>query len=664
MPYSISQKRSNRKSRKVINIHQNEFPEAYVSTVDNSRRSQKSLSDMTNIELVQDNVGRPRPPLVRYGTQPPFPVVGRGKYRLNGVRGLLWVFNIDGSGVVFRQINGGDFIQIGGAYDITKWTMFCQSKGKVYIYNSVDKLSYIDMATWTIVTYTPLSTPAAPTGSVSSNLASGTKPYTYFARVSANNGVGESIASIFATVQVNDIRDNWSSEASIAKTVTWSWSPVVGATSYTLYTGDKNTLLYELITVTATTYTDNGALATNPYKLAPEGNSTSGFVPRWLYSDRKNSQLFGVDDSNKLYYSAPGTGDFSPYNGGGWVSIDDQGDTELNFVDGFRNGKGDPVITASSRGAASKGALSHVTFDNLTIGDQVIVYPNVYEANGQTGTYAPRATLKSRDSLIYFTGQDVKTTGTSQNIVNILSTNSMGQAIEPDLADINLEALANACGVENKDRCYFCLPVNSMTNNQIWYIDRSRKDAWILRWPIAAKDIWLYEDSSGVTHFCVLRYDNKVLEFNRNNTQAHQDDGQSWRSRIAFDALVWDEDGITLGNIRNMYFKFLQPIGHIQVNATGLTRKGLRQVAGNDTFKTVITHTGIGQWDYSGNYQYGDDPGVVENFGQPVAILRIKPKGLLNQLAWEIVSETAGTDYIFSTANTRGWSSDDLIMKT
>lgn len=669
MPYTINQQRSKRKTRKNVDIIQNEFSKAYISTIDNSRRPQNSLSDMMNMELVQDNVVRPRPPLVRYGTQPALPVTGRGKYRYGGERGLLWMLNDGGTGKVYKQVDGGEFkliVDADNEYDIDNWTMFCQSKGKVYIFNGVDKLSYLNLADDTITKYVPLTTPAAPSATATANLTSGSTPYTYYYRVSANNAVGESIASATDSVAVNIDRSpaNWNAAAAIAKTVTITWSAVTNATSYTLYVGDDPLNCKELISLTALSYNDDGALATNPYKLAPEGNSTEGFVARWLYNDSKNSQIFGADNDNKLYYSAPGTGDFSPYDGGGYVTIDEDGDTELNFVDGFRDGKGDPVITTSSRGAAGKGLLCHVTFEDLTVGDQTITYPNVYPASGQVGTYAPRATIKVRDSLTYFTGQDVKSTGTSQNIVNILTTTSISQVIEPDLERINLQALKDAVGVEHKDRGYFALPVSSDTNNEIWYIDFSRKNAWVLRWPIAAKDLWLYEDNEGYTHFCAL-VDNVVLEFTRTGSQTHQDDGEAWQSRVSYSAIVWDKAGITLGQIRNMYGKLIQPKGTVTMAATGVTRRGVQTAAGDDTFTTTTTYTGWDQlagWDVA--LTWDADPGQINTYGKSVAVLHIKPKGLLNQLAWSVGADTAGSDYILSSVTSRGWSSDELIMKT
>lgn len=667
MPYQVSSQRSKRKARRVINVHQNKFPKGYISTIDNSRRPTDSLSDLTNMEIVQDNVFRPRPPLVRYGTQPAYPVTGRAMVRYNDQRSIYFMLNVSGVGKIYKQTDGGAFTLIGGTYNSTAWAGGVQSKGKLYIYNGVDNLSYVNLSSGTINTYTALTTPSTP--AVAKTGMAGTS-FTHYYRVSANNAVGESIASAVGSVTSGKIRDAWIDQTDYT---TITWTAVSGATSYTVYYGSSDTDCYELYTVSGnstTTFTDYGTLATNPFKLAPEGNSTQGAVFTWMYVDSKNSQVFGITDDNKLYYSAPGTGDFSPYNGGGWVAIDEDGDTQLNYVDGFRNGKGDPVITVSARGAAGKGKLYHVSFESLTVGDQVIVYPNVYEANGQSGTYAPRATIKERDSLWYFTGQDVRSTGTSQNIVNILTTSTISQAIEPDVSRISLSNLHKSVGLAYRDKLYFALPVGSTENNEIWYLDLSRRNLWVLRWPVAAKDMWLYEDNDGATHFCVL-VDDVILEFTRAGSQTHQDDNVAWRSRAAFESLVWDEDGIILGSVRNLYAKLLFPKGTINFNAAGLTREGVQTAAGSDVFTTTTTFTGIGQWMYGSAFaladsapKYGDDPGEIKTFGKSVAVLRIKPRGLLNQLDWEITGETPGTDFIVSAVNTRGFALDELTLRT
>ena len=656
--YALKSARNKRKARRDISVHQNKFSKGYISTIDNSRRPTDSLSDLQNMEVVQDFVLRPRPPLVSYGTQPADTVIGRCITRYNSTRSIYWMLNVAGTGKLYKQTDGGAYTVATGtnAYDDEAWASGVQAKNKLYIYNGVDNLSYIDLTDNTGHVYTALATPGAPT--VTMNGATSTN-YTYYYKITANNEVGESIASTAGSDTTNKQRDAWVENTDF---MVLTWSSVAWATSYTVYIGDTATNCQELYTTSALTFTDYGTVAPNTFKLAPEGNSTEGAIFNHMYVDSRNSQLFGITTDNKLYYSAAGTGDFSPYNGGGWVAIDENGDTQLNYVTGFRNGKGDPVITVSARGAAGKGKLYHVTFESLTIGDQIIIYPNVTEANGQSGTYAPRATIKARDSITYPTGADFKSTGTSQNIVNILTTNTVSQVIEPDVENISLENLHKAVGLEYKDRLYYSLPVGSTENNQIWYMDSSRKNLWVLRWTVSAKDMWLYEDNTGATHFCVL-VDNEILEFTRTGAQPHQDNGTAWSSRVGFSSLVWDEDGIILGKIRNQYSKLLNPKGTVTASATAYNRMGISTSAGSDTFTVTTTPTGYDSWVYD-TFEYDADPGVVESYGKPVSVLTVKPKGLVSQLDWEVTADTAGSDYILSAVNTRGHALQNLIIKS
>lgn len=665
MTYEVKGSRQ-KKHQAPIDIHQDSFPLAYMSTIANSRRNPKSVSDATNMELVQDSIWQPRPPLVRYGTQPANTVIGRGGYRYNSQRGQLFMLNVAGTGKIYYQVDGGAFTLIGGvnSYDHTAWAGFRQSKNRVYVFNGVNNLSYIDLTTMATVEYVSLNAPTSVAGVGSSALISGTKPYNYYYQVTANNAVGESAASVAsAAVNVNDIRDNWGTDATKYITVTWA-APAGTVTSYTVYGGDDPNFLNEIITianVTTLQFIDDGKLALNPFKLAPSSNSTQGAVFTWMYVDTKDATVYGITSSNQVYYSAPGTGDFSALNGGGFTTIDEGGDSQVNFLDGFRTGKGDPVISISARGSAGKGRLYHMTFQTATYGTQVLTFPDVTEANGQSGTYAPRATVKARDSLYYPTGDTFKSTGTSQNIVNILTTMSIAQGIVPDTDNITLSALDDAAGVEFQDKIFYTLPVGSDTNNEIWYIDLARKNAWILRWPIAATDIWLYEDNNGASHLCVL-VNNVIMEFTRAGSQPHTDDGVAWSSRLAFSSLTWDPDGISLGKIHNQYFKFLQPQGSITVNTFGLTKRGATTDTGSASYASEVTFTGIGTWDYSGDYLYGDDVGQINTFANSVAVLHIRPKGLLNQEDWEIIGENAGTDYLLSSVSTRGTANLDLIF--
>jgi hypothetical protein len=62
-------------------------------------------------------------------------------------------------------------------------------------------------------------------------------------------------------------------------------------------------------------------------------------------------------------------------------------------------------------------------------------------------------------------------------------------------------------------------------------------------------------------------------------------------------------------------------------------------------------------------HQYDEATGTINTYGTSATVLRIKPKGLLNQLSWEVIGSTAGTDYILSAVNTKGFALDDLVIK-
>lgn len=646
--------RPKRKTRRPVNISQHDFSKGYLSTISNARRPLASLADMTNMEIVQDSIPRPRPSLMAYGEQPDYPVISRGRFTKEKVRYEIFMLDVSGVGKIFTRQDGGNFTLVGGTYTTTVWTGFCQSNNKVYIYNETDKLSYYDLDTNSIQTYTGVSNPSAPTPAKTGMAAT---TWTYYYKVSANNAVGTTAAPAAGSVQVGKIRDDWDATSNF---VTITWAGVAGATSYNLYVGDTAGNEKLLVTTNSLSFIDDGSLTPDPFTLAPEGNSTQGPILRWMYNDSRNAQLFGIDGDNNLYYSAAGTGDFSPYNGGGYIPIDEKGDTVLNYVDGFRDGKGTPVITVSARGAAGRGKMFHVTFDTLTYGDQVITYGNVYEANGQSAPYAPRAVVKARDSLWYPTGDSFKTTGTSQNVMNILTTNSISQGIEPDVQTISLKNLHKAIGVEDNDKIFFALPINSDENNQIWYIDLARKNLWVLRWNVAARDMWVYEDSEGASHFCVLVGD-RILEFTR--SVATEDDGVAFETRCAYSSLVWDEDGLVMANIRKQYYKFLNPRGQINVSVYGLDKNGITNAIGSEVFTQQVSFTGIGVWDYSGNYQYGDSIGTITVFGKSIGAQKVKTNAkMINQLDWEINTNTVGCDYLLSAVRTIGTTNDRRLL--
>lgn len=634
------------------------FRKGYMSFTQDSRMALDALADLTNATLDQDNLPRPRPSLILMGEQPLGTGLGFSTY-INTTTGVAVKYDISmqvigGVGKVHYRKDGAVWVAAGGtnSYSATASVNFCQSGGRVYISNGVNKMSYFNTATNNMVVYTPLTTPSTPTATGTGLAGSN---FTYYYRVSANNAVGESAASTQDAEPTLIIRENW---VSATQYVTVTWSSVVGATSYNVYVGTVAGDEKLLATVTGLTYRDDNSVTPNAFVRAPAGNSTDGPILKTMWN--KDGQLLGVGDINNLDYlwydaGAGAVGDFSPFNGGGNVGINSGGDSTPTAVRAFRTGKGDAAITVLSRGIAGQGKMHHLVFTSTTFDGTVINVPNVSEANGQAGTVSAAAVIEMNNSLHYPTGQDFKSSGTSANVQNILSTNSIANDILPDVQRLNLSAMPESCGLGFENKLYWSLPVGSTSNNQIWIKDMSRGGIWIMPWVISAKYMWLSENNvTGDISFCIYNGTN-VLQFTRSvNTQ---DNGVPFRTRVAHEGMVWSDSGMTMGAIQEQRFKFLQPSGTIQVNSFGLNEDGAVDTLASETFTQSASFTGWGQLLWSDGAlpsRYSDDVGPIDYTSTGVSVVTLEIDETVVQLGWEIITEAVDCDYYLSTTHTTG----------
>lgn len=655
------------KKRRELNITQGSpsqkgFKDGYQSFVTDSRTPLTALSDLTNCVLDQDNLPRPRPSLGLYGEQPLGACLGFGTYidttTSTAVSYDISVQVIAGIGKIHTRKNGETWVAATGAgnsYSATAKVNFCQSGNRVYISNGVNAMSYFDIATGGVVVYSTLATPSTPTATETGLTGSN---FTYRYRVSANNAVGESAASIADTEPVLIAREDWATDGSDYITV--SWSSVAGATSYNIYIGTVAGEEKLLTSVASTTlsFRDYGSITPNAFVRAPDGNSTEGPILTYMWN--KDGQLYGVGDINNqdyLWYDggAGSTGNFSPFEGGGNVSINSGGDTVPVVVRAFRTGKGDSAVTILSKGIAGVGKMHHVVFTSTTFDTTVINVPNVSEANGQAGTVSPNAVLEQNNSLWYFTGQDIKSTGTSANVQNILSTNSVGNDILPDLQRLKLSAMSGACGVAFENKLYYALPVGSNQNNQIWVKDLSRNGIWIMPWTIRADFMWLSEDNvTGVISHCIYDGTN-ILKFTY--SVLTQDNGIPFATRAAHEGIVWSDSGMTMAAIQEQRFKFLQVAGTVNVNSFGLNEDGAVDTLASETFTQTSSLTAWGQMTFSDGALpsvFSGDVGAIDFTSAGVTVITLEIDETVNQLGWEITTDTANCDYFLSTVHTTG----------
>ena len=595
----IVKQQAKRPTKPELNEVFNNWSAGYMSYAEAIRARKNALTDMTNCDLYQDGIPGVRWGTIKYGAQPVGEVRGMGTYTntmpplMKPVRYMISIQKIDGVGKICTSKDGEPWVVVGGAYDVNSWATFTQSNNRVYVSNKADEMSYYNIATNAIVTYSPIDAPAAPTVTAT---GLGGSVVTYRVRVSANNEVGETKASVAALVTVGEYRDSWDPNS---QSITIEVSPVAGATSYTFYigtvAGDEN-FLGNMPQPTSgnVKLIDNNRAAINPFKKAPEGDSTAGPVLGTLTDS--NGQLFGTDDKNNPYrywYSGSGvkSGSFSPFDGGGWVDINLGGKSLPVCVKAFRDGQGQSAMTILTRGAAGAGEVYHQTFADQTVGDYTITYPLIKQANGQAGTYSAMAVVEANNSLLYPTGTNFTTTGTKAQMVNILVSGSISDTIARDLKLLNLAALHKSVGLFHRNRVFWAVPVGSSENNEIWIYDTSLGGAWILRWTIPCTYMWLYEDSAGITHHCILS-NGKILEFSET---ALDDDGVPFASRLSLPTVTFDKSGQQMASVEMVRTLFIRPQGQINKSIYGLTEGGeTTQMIANENIATIIDPTG---WD-------------------------------------------------------------------
>src|SRR5690606_10601820 len=90
---------------------------------------------------------------------------------------------------------------------------------------------------------------------------------------------------------VNKSRNQWTASESVQ----WSWDPVGGADRYQLYIGDESGRQGLLpVSITTTSFTDDGTLEINPYVEPPLSNTTSG--PKFKSMTVSGNRIWGTND--------------------------------------------------------------------------------------------------------------------------------------------------------------------------------------------------------------------------------------------------------------------------------------------------------------------------------------------------------------------------------
>lgn len=642
-----------------------DWQKGYVSTQSSNRTPENGLRSALNVVLQQDGTVGPRPSTVLYGQQPVGTVLGEIKEFVKRVGGvpethLISMQVVGGVAQIYTQKDGGAWtLRTGKTFNITKKAHFCpirdvnpttyDDEDKVLILNGDDNLSYLDINTLTVIPFTSLTTPTAPTTSVGAGLTGTVQTYRY--RITASNR-GETPASIAGTATTTKIRDSWTGNTEY---VDVTFNRVTGADRYHIYVGTVEGQEQYVFSIddpgtgTTVTWRDNGSIAPDIYRVAPTSDTTAG--PKGTRAAFINGQVFIVGDIvNPKYVRYGGTGnailDFSPYGGGGYSLVGGNKESPIQ-VSSFRDNTGAPAITILCSGTNGTGKRYILSPSSTTVGSTIISYFAVKEDNGTDGTESPDGVVLYKDQLWYPSRDGFKTTLTKAQIQTILTTEGVTDLIQNDISRLNTVSMSNCVGLAYEDRLYWTLPVGSSSNNEIWVLDLSslRRGAWMRPWNISADTMWLYNSNDGMTHFCILS-NNQIFEFTY--AVSAQDNGVAFSTDIGTGILKFSEDGQEWAKVSFVTYILQNPRGTVNVAVSGKTEDApISTLAGQPfTPEEDIVGWDIIPWDSIIGWDSYDHVPTV--FGVERTEIEVEIDEEVNWLACTLNSDSAGVDYQLS----------------
>lgn len=649
----LSTKKSAVKQPTIQRKSEKSWLKGYMSQLDDGRIPEDGLATASDVVLSQNGTVRPAYSSVAYGTQPPGTVLGEVFPFTRNNAGTIEnyvcaLINVAGTVSLYYQKDGGAWSSASGkTFSTSASGRFAQIKAVVLVASGTDNMCWLDTSTMTMTVQTALSTPTAPT--LAATGLAGTN-FTYRYRYSAVN-VGESQASVATTVQTSVQRDVW---APTTQFIDMTGTRVTGALGYNVYfgttAGEEVYLGYVADPGSGTTFTyrDDGTVAPDVTRVAPATDTS--LLPKVSYVDILSDRIFAwgdTDDKWKIWYGGTGKDilKFSAFYGGGWTRVGNGTKFIPNNVSIFRTGKGDPAITVLCGGPGGTGKRFLMTENTVTEGDTVITYFAIQEDNGASGTTSPDGVVLAEDDIFFPSKDAFKKVGTKVNVQNILSTKGITDLIQTDVEALNSTAMNKAVGLYWQGRIYWAVPYGgSATNNQIWTLDITRGGAWMLPMAVSADWLWVYEDNSGISHFC-YRSGSSIYEFTYSLATTRA--GVPFSTSISSGLIKFSEDGMEWAQVLKVTFVLIRPQGFITANISAKTEDAPVASVGTEQFAPETSITGLGE-EALGMYYLGEARNAPVAYGSQREELEVEVDEEVEWLQWSLNSSGSGVDYELS----------------
>ena len=637
-----------------------EFKGGSNSLLDEARMEKKFAVDATNMMQDQDGVWK-----TRWGTKAYGPVYGANPdgahefVKSDATTELVTVAN----GKVWSSSDGGAITEVTGAtFTAGINCYFMQIGGYLYIANGTDPLARYNGTVLT--TYTALDTPTGLAASrVASGLTSGT--YTYYAEVTALNGVGETVGSTEASITVNKERDTWTAGTD---KIVWSWGAVNNATQYQLYLADESGDEALLAATTATSFSDDGTNAINPYIIPSELDTTA--APNFKSMVISGNRIWATnnaDDMYKVYFSGTGQflGNFSDFYGGGWINLE-KGGRELPIaVKHYQTGTGTGSPTVLCRTPDGRGAVWQLSISTATVGSTSFSIPSAIKVVGSFGTESIAGVVNTGNDIAFPNRKGWFSLGPQTGYFGLLRTSEKSSIIRPYWRNLISSKISGICSYFYDAKIFISVPTTSDGNDRTIIYDTERGN-WAVDWTIGAKQFLDYTDTSGNTHLLYIPTSGtKLIEMSQNYLG---DSGAKFNQTYLSPLIPVSEDKTDVFSLQEAVVELGRPKGSVNFQVLGVGKDGAFSTVASTTITSFGSNTGVGT-DLAGeccasetqaSVKGGDGAWAIylldspSTFAQSTTRKGIRKKARLYSIQFKVSSTTADTSYSILSIQARG----------
>lgn len=605
--------------------------------LDEARISSNEVVNALNLIQVQDGLYKPRWGTAYYGADYGATPDGSTEFlKSDQTTELITV----AGGKVYKSTNGGSITEVTGATFTEGLTCyFMQIAGFLYIANGTDPLARYDGSTLT--TYTEINAPNGLTGTATSSI-SAVSGISIYGIVTALNSVGETIGSSEVQVYVKKIRDQW---ISTSDKITWSWTAVSGADRYQLYISDTQGYEELLTSVTGTSFTDDGTIATNPYIAVPLDNTTA--APKFKSMVVSGNRIWATNNPNSpytVYFSGTGQymGVFSDFYGGGWINLEKGGrETPVKVVH-YQSGQGEGRATVLCKTPEGRGAVWQLTISTATVGETSFSVPSAVKIVGSSGTESINGTISTNNDIMFPNRRGWYNLGPQQNFYGLLRTNEISVKIRPYWNSLIGSKLSGICSYFKDAKVFISVPTSTSGNNRTIIFD-TEKNNWTIDWSFGAKQFLEYTDTNGVTHFLYVPISgNKLIEISENIAG---DLGSAFETSFETGRISVSKEWKDFVKVQRVYIKLGNPRGTINLEVSGSQKsKGFSTVASKQIVPSS-SQTGMG-FDLMGDFLMGDTDGVPDTFSDSADIRYLKVNKKVRDVKIKVTSNTVDSDYV------------------